>query len=267
MQTGRSSLSLYHFPFLKRDRYPFQIISSLHASITSHLDTLRTATVECANSWKSSLKPLDTKLQPLLRLLQNYGVDDQPLGAILKQYILLGHTSESSSMANAMDQFFTSVQMNDQLLQRMERSLHGALANVESQSRKGLLSPTQALCYEIQELAGHVEFHHRQQSKELQELITSSHQLWISVHALILSIIEGRLQIRDFCGWLRSTGSQIKARGTAANSVQRENAKKRRVPQAILERLLLSMNINPLDPTASLSESLLNITTSVRSHS
>ncbi len=260
MQSSSCSLSLYHFPFLTRDRYPFQIIASLHGSISSHLATLRAASIECANSWKSSIRPLDTKLQPLLGLLQNYGVDDQPLGVILKQYILIGHTSESSSVANAMDQFFTSVQMNDQLLQRMERSLHGALANVESQARKGLLSPTQALCYEIQELAGHVEFHHRQQSLDLQDLLYTSHQLWISVHSLVLSIVQGRLQIRDFCAWLRSAGSQIKARGTAANSVQRENAKKRRVPQAVIERLLSSLNTAPLVPTGSLSEHLLQIT-------
>lgn len=260
-------MSLYHLPFLKRDRYPLQIVASLHGSIASHLSTLRESIVECSNSWKTSLKPLDMKLQPLLKLLQNYSVDDQPLGVILKQYILVGHTSESSSVANAMDQFFTSVQMNDQLLQRMERSLHGALANVEGQARKGLLSPTQALCYEIQELAGHVQFHYpgTEQPAALQELLHASHQLWISVQSLLLSIVQGRLQIRDLCGWLRSAGSQIKARGTASNSVQRENAKKRRVPQAVIERLLSSLNTAPQDqvPGSSLSEHLLNITTSV----
>ena len=174
-----------------------------------------------------------------------------------------------------MDQFFTSVQMNDQLLQRMERSLHGALANVESQVRKGLLSPTQALCYEVQELAGHVQFHYLAGQGEppvaLQELMHASHQLWISVQTMLLSIVQARLQIRDLCGWLRSAGSQIKARGTASNSVQRENAKKRRVPQAVIERLLSSLSTAPLpmdpkqqQPGVSLSEHLLNISTSVR---
>jgi Anaphase-promoting complex, cyclosome, subunit 4 len=264
-QQQRQVLSLFHLPFLKQDRYPLQIVASLHASITAHVATLQQTILESFNSWKTSLKPLDAKLQPLHRLLANYGVDDQPLGVILKQYILVGHTSESSSVANAIDQFFTGIQMNDQLLQRMEGSLHSALANVEGQARKGLLSPTQALCYQVQELAGYVRFHDttRQNEEALQDLLTATHQLWISVHSLLLSMVQGRLHVRDFCAWLRSAGSQIKARGTALNSVQRENAKKRRVPQAVLERLLGTMNTLPIQAGASLSEHLLKINTSV----
>lgn len=268
---SQSHLSLYHLPFLKRDRYPLQIIASLHASITSHLSVLQQSTVEVLNSWKTSLKPLDTKLQPLLKLLHNYGVDDQPLGTILKQYILVGHTCESSSVANAMDQFFTSVQMNDQLLQRMERGLHSALANVESTARKSLLSPTQALCYDIQELAGHVQYHSPSSSgskEALQQLINASHHLWISVEALILAIVKGRFLVRDFCDWLRSAGSQIKAKGTAYNSVQRENAKKRRVPQAVLERLMSTLNTAHIsdspDNLNGVSEHVLNLPVTVR---
>lgn len=257
-------MSLYHFPFLKEDRYPLQMIASLHSSIISHLATLQQSIPEVLNSWKSSLKPLDTKIQPLSRLLQNYGVDDQPLGAILKQYILVGHTSDSSSVANAMDQFFTSVQMNDQLLQRMERSLHGSLANVESLARKGLLSPTQALVLQVQELAGIVQYHATSATSDLQKLVESGHHLWVSVEALLTSIIECRFRVRDLCGWLRSAGSQTKARGTAAQSVQRENAKKRRVPQAVLERLLAVLNTTSLpDKQTGLTEHVLHMTVSV----
>jgi hypothetical protein len=181
---------------------------------------------EILNAWKSSLKPLDTKLQPLQRLLQNYGVDDQSLGSVLKRYILVGHTSDSSSVANAMDQFFTGVQMNDQLLQRMERSLHGSLANVESQARKRLRSPIQVLAFQIQELSGVIQFHNKP-SEALQELLDASQFLWVSVESLLVDIVEARFRVRDFCGYLRHAGSQIKAQGTAAQSVQRENAKVR----------------------------------------
>jgi hypothetical protein len=258
-------MSLYHLPFLKEDRYPLQTIASLHSSIVSHLATLQQSIPEVLNSWKSSLKPLDTKLQPLQKLLLNYGVNDQPLGAILKQYILVGHTSDSSSVANAMDQFFTSVQMNDQLVQRMERSLHGSLANIESQARKGLLSPTQALSLQVQELAGLVQFHATTATSELKQLIEASHHLWVSVEALLTSMVQCRFRVRDLCGWLRSAGSQIKARGTAAQSVQRENAKKRRVPQAVLERLLTVLDTTTLpDKQTGLTEHLLNMTVSVR---
>jgi len=262
-QSDPCSLSVYHLPFLKRDRYPLQIVASLHASITAHLTTLKESIVECANSWKSSLKALDMKLQPLQRLLQNYGVDDMPLGAVLKQYILVGHTSESASVANAIDQFFTGVQMNDQLVQRMERSLHGALANVESQARKGILSPMQALCRQVHELSGHMRYHSPDDTAP-DDLIRTSSFLWISVHGLLFSIVEGRCLVRDFCAWLRSAGSQVKARGTAPNSVQRENAKKRRVTEAILQDLLSRLNTEPMDTNrvSSITEHLLKINTS-----
>ena len=257
-------VSFYHLPFLKNDRYPLQTIASLYSSTLSHLSMLQKSIPEVLNAWKSSLKPLDTKLQPLQRLLQNYGVDDQPLGSVLKQYILVGHTSDSSSVANAMDQFFTSVQMNDQLLQRMIRTLEGSLANVESQARKSLQSPTQALCFQIQELSGFIQFHRNheddQSTKALQELVDASQYLWVSVEALLKYIVESRFKVRAFCGYLRHAGSQIKAKGTASKSVQRENAKKRRVSQAVLEQLLSFLNTKPrIDKQGSLTEHLLSI--------
>ena len=231
----------------------------------SHLTTIQTSITEVMTAWKSSFKQLDTKLQPLLGLLKNYGVDDRPLGAILKQYILVGHTSDSSSVANAMDQFFTSVQMNDQLLTRMERSLHGSLANVESSARKGLLSPAQAMCLQVQELSGLVRFYSKNGDPDtLSKFVSASEQLWLSIEALLSKIVAGRFQVRDFCAWLRSAGSQIKAQGTALQSVQRENAKTRRVPHAVLERLLKSLNTKvQLERQSNITEQLLNIPVSV----
>ncbi|CAJ1968858.1 unnamed protein product [Cylindrotheca closterium] len=261
-----STVSIYHLPFLKTERYPLQAIASLHSSIESHLGTLKQSIPDVMNAWKSSLKPLDTKIQPLIRLLQNYGVDNKSLGEVLKQFILIGHTSESSSLANAMDQFFTSVQMNDQLLQRMIRTLYGALGNVESQTRRSLLSPVQALVYQIQELSGFVKFYRKTTTTDsnsigVQDLVDRSYSLLISVELLMKSIIESRYRVRDFCGYLRHAGSEIKARGTAPQSVQRENAKKRRVPQAVIERLLAVMNtkVDISLQDESLTEQILSI--------
>lgn len=206
----------------------------------------------------------------MLKLLRNYGVDDQPPGVLLKQYILVGHTSESSSLANAMDQFFTSVQMNDQLLQRMIRSLHGALANAEAQARQRVRSPAQALCRDIQELSSQIRYHSLSGSspEALDELLKSSAHLWLRVESLIQTIVHGRSCVRDLCGWLRSAGARVKARGTAVNSVQRENAKKRRVPQAVLKRLLSNINTATMDGReGSFSEYILNIQVSVSSDS
>ena len=240
-EKGSTRLSLYSLPALHRYRYHLQTVASLHSSITCHLTALQQSISEAANSWKSSMKPLNDKLEPLQRLLSNYGVDE-PESEVLRQYILIGHTSASSNMANAMDQFFTGVQMNDQLLQRMERSLQGGLANVETLVRKGLISPARSLVYHVGELAGQLRFQQTTDDTHdeaaIHSLQRASEMVLLSVETLLTHIIESRFRLRDFVAWLRSTGSQVKARGTANQSVQRENAKKRRVSDAVLQRVL-----------------------------
>jgi len=296
-------LTLYHTPFLKRDRYALQQIATLHTSITAHLQTIQRSVAIVADSWKTSLRPLDQKLRPLITLLRNYGVEvdleaknsnastKTTLSTVMKEYIMMGHVTHSSSVANAMDQFFTGVQLNDQLVQRMERSLLASMANVESTAIRSLLRPTQALGWQIQELGGLVQFFdnsscdNSEDDKEtkfddaryckgqlIKELAEGSEKLWVSVENVMTSIVSGRMLVRDFCGWLRHAGSQVKARGTAPNSVQRENAKKRRISQAVLERLVTVLNKSSQRELSvrtdekhliGLSESLLNLQVTV----
>jgi len=240
----------------------------------------------------------------LITLLRNYGVEVDPgaknsnpitttsLSVVMTEYIMMGHVTHSSSVANAMDQFFTGVQLNDQLVQRMERTLLASMANVESTAIRCLLRPTQALGWQIQELGGLVQFfdntygeesdddeetsidtvntdHNRNNKSQLiQELAEGSEKLWVGVENVMTSIVAGRMLVRDFCGWLRHAGSQVKARGTAPNSVQRENAKKRRISQAVLERLVTILKKSSQKEFSGrkdekhqigLSESLLNL--------
>ena len=193
---------------------------------------------------------------------------------------MMGHVNHSTSIANAMDQFFTGIQMNDQLVQRMERSLVASMANAESTAIRCLLRPTQALGWQIQELSGLVRFFSEidgeetpdssdleNKSQMVQELTDATEELWISVENVMTSIVAGRMLVRDFIGWLRHAGSQVKARGTAPNSVQRENAKKRRITQAVLERLVAVLNKSGKERTSDgvgLSETLLNLKVTVR---
>jgi hypothetical protein len=311
-QPAYHSLNLYHMPFLKRDRYALQQIAAWHSSTTAHLLTLEQSVSVVADNWKTSLKPLDQKLQPLLRLLQNYGVEvignkntsgldsstmmTQPevwhFADIIKVYITMGVTNHSMSIANAMDQFFTGVQMNDQLLQRMERSLQASMANVEATAIESLLRPAQALGWQVQELAGLIRyfdhFNHlddeaqdeeninqrEDKSSMAQDLVDACEQLWIAIENLMARIVTSRMLVRDFCAWLRHAGSQLKAKGTAANSVQRENARKRRVNQVVLERLVSVLNnkdpnmtsfkANSRQQHVGLTESLLNLGVMVR---
>jgi hypothetical protein len=196
--------------------------------MTSHLQTIQQYMKEVAGAWKSSLKPLDVKLDGLKRNLTNYGVS-KDVRSVLHQYLLVG-SRDNQPVTSALDQFFQNVQMNDQLIQRLERSLHNAVSNVETLSRKGLLSPARSLAYETGDLQSSL----LHGSHTLQQ---ASHVLVLAVEDLIARIIEARFRLRDLVSWLRSAGSQVKARGTAPDSAQKENAKKRRVAQAVVERM------------------------------
>lgn len=262
-QEKSMNLSLFSIPALAKYRYHLQTISSLSCSITSHLEAIREHATEVVASWKVSIKPLDMKLDVLVKLLKNYGVEGD-LRSILVQYILVGHTSVSSDLSNAIDQFFTNVQMNDQLVTRMERSLQGAVANVETATRTGLLSPARALVFHAGELLGLARYASFLISeKAAQDIHDCCSILLVSVEYTLTQLIEARFRLRDFVAWLRSAGSEVKARGTAANSAQRENAKKRRVPQATVERILKYLQKEEYE-SSSLTESLLGIPLTVR---
>jgi hypothetical protein len=250
------------------------MVASLHSSIYQHLHALLEGIPQVANAWKASLKPLDSKLEPLQRLLTNYGVQES-IPQVFRQYILVGHSHANSNLANAMDQFFTSVQMNDQLLQRMERSLQGAVAGVETKVRQQLVAPAKALVWMSSELTTLLKYQYHNDTKvHLQDLQQSSEWVLVSAELLLTQVLEGRFRLDDFGKWLRSIGSQIKARGTAPASAQRENAKKRRVPQVVVQRMLQYLETNKSADSESsataaknqlaLTERLLGMAVSVR---
>lgn len=242
-----SCFTLFSVPAFAESRFELQTLSTLYSSIMGHFYALPTLLTEVFESWKTSLKPLDMKIDGLSRLLRNYGLLPPPspsvnAPAIIRQqlvrYILSGHTAGSADLSNAMDQFFTGVQMNDQLVLRLERSLTVAISNVESALRK-TIAAAQALSLESDELRG--------LARASDELIPSIHAkqvqeqcqtLLVVMESALTCLVDARFRLRDWIAWLRSTGAQIKARGTAPNSVQRENAKKRRVPDETVRRIL-----------------------------
>ena len=122
--------SLFSVPTMAEQRYTMQTLTALYSSMMGHLQALPSLLTDVLESWKSSLKPLDTKLESLSRLLRNYGILSEPtnengepvpgtsstisqIRRHLVRYILSGHTSSSADLSNAMDQFFTGVQMNE----------------------------------------------------------------------------------------------------------------------------------------------------------
>ena len=121
----------------------------------------------------------------------------------------------------------------------MERSLSVAVANVESQLRKTLLAPAQALVYQASELQAMSRSAPYLLLPDASGRVHECAQILLATAELALTeLVDARFRFRDLVAWLRSQGSQIKARGTAANSVQRENAQKRRVPDSVVQRML-----------------------------
>lgn len=122
----------------------------------------------------------------------------------------------------------------------MDRSLTVAIANVESSLRQ-ILAACQAILVQVDVLAG---ISHATSTPGLlpTPLVTPLHQaaqrLVISAEACVTALVASRFRIRDWVAWMRATGSAIKARGTAPKSAQRENAKKRRLKDSTLQRVL-----------------------------
>jgi hypothetical protein len=109
----QSSLTLVSLPVLGRHRYNLQSIAALYASVMKHLTKWPDRIYDLAAAYASSLKPLDLKWEALLKLLENYGLDTAAVPKLLARYILLGHAACTEDLSNAMDQFFTSIHMNE----------------------------------------------------------------------------------------------------------------------------------------------------------
>ena len=120
----------------------------------------------------------------------------------------------------------------------MDRSLTVAMANVESLLRQ-ILAASQALLVQADALVGAATF---SSNMVPSILVTDLHQaaqgLVMTTEGCLTVLIENRFRLRDWIAWMRATGSAIKARGTAPQSAQRENALKRRMTDATLQRVL-----------------------------
>ena len=271
-------LHIYSVPTLARHRYEWQTLSTLYCKLVLHLTTARQKVPELAAAYKSSLKAVDLKIDNLRALLANYGLlnvgsmspkqpqqqhakdpdaaSSKKLRALLVQYILSGHTRTAPNLSNAVDQFFTGVQMNDQLIQRMDRTLQGGMANVEILLQRELLAPAQAIAYEVAQLHGLALTLPPQDSLSSSpprlvssnatgQLLAAAHELLRHVETAQQSLVEARVRLTDWIAWLRSVGATIKARGTAPQSVQRQHATQRRVSDAVTDRMLQYLLSSP----------------------
>jgi hypothetical protein len=118
-----SRLIIHSWPRLGRHTSVWRTWTSLYTSLQHSIQTITHSTTSLQSTSASALTSLDRKLDPLVNLLKNYQVCQiqSSAGSILRQ--ALAHAWQStraSSLAidgraleNALDQFFTSVGMNE----------------------------------------------------------------------------------------------------------------------------------------------------------
>ncbi len=129
---------------------------------------------------------------------------------------------------------------HSQLIQRMDRSLTVAVANVESLLRQ-FLAACQALLIQVDALLGIAQATSTPRLLPIHLVATlhaNAQRLVLATEAALTALIESRFRLRDWIAWMRATGSAIKARGTDLSSALRDNAKKRRISDATLHRVL-----------------------------
>lgn len=204
-------------------------------------------------SWRTTLRPLDTKFHGLSKLLCDYGVDgadnadDQGselirlefLKFILRGRLTVSSTSTtsasaaatSSSSTSALEQFFTGAQMHDTLLQREAKMIESCASSTEVILRTRVLASIRAIVYEAQELYGvasRASWREDDDSfidvKTALVLYRPSQALFLTFNQCLQNVIEARSRLHDFLSWLRGTAAQVRAWGTSLDSVQRRNA-------------------------------------------
>ena len=115
---------------------------------------------------------------------------------------------------------------------------------VEGTLRSRVLSHIRAVVYETEELYGLARTHwcigissSLIDPDMALRLYTSARMLFLTFERCLAHVVEARSRLHDFFAWIRGTASQIRARGTAADSIQRQNARDRRVPNGVLQRV------------------------------
>lgn len=206
---------------LYTERYNWQALSTLHCQISQLISGIKAAVNDVINLWQTTLKQLDWKLDGLDKLFAQYH-DRIPACRALLDYST--NSNRNTALANAADQFFTSAATNDQLLQRLERSLLGSLANVEKVVERQLLEKMRALARAV-DAYWSIQW-------DSPNLSSSSLQTEIA------AVTVPDQDVMDCLAWLRGTGAARRAKGTPPGSTQRHNALQRRLTDAQLQRMV-----------------------------
>ena len=236
LHRSRQKAKLFCTTLLPRKRFELRLLSSSYASLFSRLWDVRKGVREALTSWKTALRPLDSKFQGLLTLLSDYGVDsagglDDNLGSesirleFLK-FILCGRStvSNASSLAapsssfstSALDQFFTRPTMHDTLLAREAQKIESSCSSTEVILRSRVVGSIRAIVYEAEELYGIAASaalrgdHRLVDVKTALCLYRASRGLYLTFNQCLHHIVEARIRLHDLLAWLRGTAAHVR---------------------------------------------------------
>eukprot|EP00956_Cyclotella_meneghiniana_P011698 scaffold16470_cov61-Cyclotella_meneghiniana.AAC.9 len=253
-----SHVQIYMCPLLSIQRFDLQILAASYRSIFTRLRIVKRGIRKALTSWGVALRPLDTKFERLYQLLRNYNVVTTPnnngatatavhshsIREELKRYILSGRSTVVGDASNALDQFFTRADMHDQLLLREANGVKAGLASMEGNLRSVVQSQIRAIAYEVDELYGRIQTHYLTVTEcNLVEadvglrLYKASRLLYLTFERFMAHVVEARSRLNDFLAWMRGTATEIRARGTAADSILRQHARDRRCPHGVVCRV------------------------------
>ena len=68
-------------------------------------------------------------------------------------------------------------------------------------------------------------------------LYASTRVLFLTFDQCLGYVIEARTRLHDLLAWMRGTASQVRAWGTASDSIQRQNARARRISNGVVQRV------------------------------
>eukprot|EP00804_Cyclotella_cryptica_P004215 CCRYP_014573-RB/>CCRYP_014573-RB protein AED:0.05 eAED:0.05 QI:149/1/1/1/0.5/0.6/5/940/781 len=248
-----SEVKIFSCPLLESKRFDLQILAAAHQSIFSRMRSVKQGIESAVNSWVSALRPLDAKFQRLFQLFCNYNVtkSEFEVGSAsisireeLLRFILSGRSTVVGDASNALDQFFTRPDMHDQLLIKEANGIKASIGSIEAKLSSSVQSQIRAIVYEIEELYGLVRAQECTVTDSILiepdmalRLYSSSRILFLTFERFIAHVVKARSRLNDFLAWIRGTATEIRARGTAADSIQRQHARDRRCPHGVVCRI------------------------------
>lgn len=238
-----SYVKILSCPLMATKRFDLQILAASYRSIFTRLRNVKDGIQSALTLWTSALRPLDTKFQRLFQLFRNYNVVTTAMEANsashsireeLLRFILSGRSTVVGDASNALDQFFTRADMHDQLLLREANGIKASAGSMESKLRSDVQSQIRAIVYETEELYGLIKTYQVTAVESVLveadvalRLYTSSRMLYLTFERFIAHVVEARSRLNDFLAWMRGTATEIRARGTAADSIMRQHARDR----------------------------------------